>query len=64
MKKFVTVKREPKKVPNDGTGQCDGCGGPLKAFKWRMGESTGCTKRCCEDDARWSAEGDMLGDDE
>ena len=40
----------PKRVPNDHTGHCDNCGIDLKAFKWIMADSTGCTKWCVRED--------------
>lgn len=44
------MKTQAKKISNDGTGQCDNCGKELGASKWRKGESTGCTKRCADED--------------
>lgn len=44
------IMTKPQKVKNDCTGACDNCGNELGAFKWRLGESTGCTKKCVESD--------------
>lgn len=39
----------PKKMENDGTGNCELCGKELGAFKWREHEHTACSKAHVEE---------------
>lgn len=44
------MKLTPIQVKNDCTGHCDNCREELGAWKWRIGESTGCSSKCANKD--------------
>lgn len=46
----AALSSTPKKVNNTSGGNCDNCGKDLGASKWVYYESTGCSKKCAEED--------------